>query len=197
MPRANSTNWSVGDPVTAARLQDLNLDIDELFANGDDRGRVQLAVSETPLCVDIAPFVFHVGSTIGVSAGETDLLLDDDATSYIEVNSGGTISVSTSGFDSQKAPLAIVVTSGGDITSISIKKADVIGGDLSGGIGGFLAVSDMVYDVNGLLQTFTADGLNYEITRNPDGSVAEVTDGSVTVTILRNSWGRVTGTSVA
>lgn len=32
MQRTNSTNWSVGDQVSAARLQDFNEDLDALFA---------------------------------------------------------------------------------------------------------------------------------------------------------------------
>ena len=41
MPRTNSTPWNIADPVEAARLNDFNEDIDNLYAEGDDRLKVK------------------------------------------------------------------------------------------------------------------------------------------------------------
>lgn len=197
MPRSNSQNWSVGNPVTAARLQDINLDLDELFANGDDRGRVQLAASETALAVDVAAFVYRVGSSFGLFAGTTDLMMADNATNYIEINSGGTVSVNQVGFDTQKARLATVVTSGGVITSINIMRADIIGGDLGGGAGGFEEITSITRDGRGQITEIVADGFTYTLTYNKDGTLASIDDSSTLVEINRDRGGRIISTTTS
>ena len=45
MSRKISTNWAIGDKITAERLQELNQELDNLYANGDDIGRVTPALS--------------------------------------------------------------------------------------------------------------------------------------------------------
>ncbi|HUX00311.1 MAG TPA: hypothetical protein VMY35_04960, partial [Phycisphaerae bacterium] len=48
--------------------------------------------------------------------------LTDNATNYVYVNSSGTIAHSTSAFPAECVPLAVVVTSGGDISSVTDKR---------------------------------------------------------------------------
>ena len=63
MPRKNSQNRSISDQITAARLQEINEDLDDIYTNGDDIGRVSLALSGTPLKVDIGAFPYQVHGT--------------------------------------------------------------------------------------------------------------------------------------
>ena len=77
MPRINSSDWSVNDPITAVRLQDFNEDIDDIYTLGTDRGRIRTAISGTPLMIDIAAFAWRVGSTSGQYAGATDIAVSD------------------------------------------------------------------------------------------------------------------------
>ena len=130
MPRTNSSNWSVNDQITAARLQDFNEDIDDIYTYGDDRGRIRSAVSGTALKIDIAAFAWRVGSTSGQYAGATDISVTNTATNYVEIDSTGTIQINTTGWTGANARLGTVTCSGGVITAISIWKVDVIGGSL-------------------------------------------------------------------
>lgn len=130
MPRINSQDWSVGDDVSAASLQDINDDLDDLYLYGDDRGRVVRAVSGTPLRYDVGAFSWRIGLATGTYAGSTDNVVGDNTTTYVEVDNTGTLSSNTTAFTAAKAPLAIIVTSGGVITSITIRKNDIFGGDL-------------------------------------------------------------------
>jgi hypothetical protein len=56
-----------------------------------------------------------------VAAGS--LTLADATTNYVEVNDAGTVSSNTSGFTSGQIALAVAVTSGGAITSVTDKRA--------------------------------------------------------------------------
>lgn len=130
MSRRNSSNWAVNDAITAARLHDLNEDLDDLYAYGSDRGRVWSAISGTALRIDIAAFAWRVGSTSGQYAGGTDIVVTNTATNYVEIDSTGTIAINTTGWTAANARLATVTCSGGVITAISIWKVDAIGGTL-------------------------------------------------------------------
>ena len=127
MPRKNSQNRSISDQITAARLQEINEDLDDIYTNGDDIGRVSLALSGTPLKVDIGAFPYQVHGTYWLYVWTTELSIPDDTTTYVNVNNTGTISLDA-GLDSDKALLAIVVTAGGVITSLVNYKASVFGG---------------------------------------------------------------------
>jgi hypothetical protein len=58
--------------------------------------------------------------------------MTDAATNYVMIDLTGTIQVSTSAWNADYTRLAIVVTSGGDITSITLWRNDVVGGTLGG-----------------------------------------------------------------
>lgn len=134
MPRANSSNWAVNDQITAARLQDLNEDLDDIYTLGADRGRVRTAVSGTALRIDIAAFAYRIGSVSGQYAGGTDIVVTNSATNYVEIDTTGTIQINTSTWESSGtyARLATVTCSGGVVTAISLWKPDVVGGSLGG-----------------------------------------------------------------
>lgn len=61
----------------------------------------------------------RVGNGAPVDVSADTLTLADDDTSYVEVNAAGTVSDNTSGFSAGSLPMATVVTSGGDISSIT------------------------------------------------------------------------------
>lgn len=131
MPRT-STNWSVNDQITAARLQTIDADLDDLYSYGSDRLRVRTAVSGTALKIDISAGAARVGTTPLQYAGATDISMTDNATNYVQIDAAGTIQLSTSAWTATYARLATVTTSGGAITAISIWKSDAVGGVLGG-----------------------------------------------------------------
>lgn len=130
MPRKNSITWSIADPITALRLNDFNEDLDDIYVNGDDRGRIQEAVSATALKIDIAAFSYRVWNISGLYAGGTDISVTDAATNYVEIDDTGTIQINTTGWTDANARLWKVTASGGTITAIEIWKPDVIGGQI-------------------------------------------------------------------
>jgi hypothetical protein len=183
MPRVNSQNAAVNDIVGPDVVNDINLDLDTLFSLGSDRGRVYAALSGSPLKVDIGSFSYRVGASSGIYAGATDVVVANNVTNYIEMNTAGSVSVNSSGWDGQKARLATVVTSAGVITSINIYKPDVIGGSL-GGTTGLQSVTSIVKDKFGRITQFLADGITYTLTYiGISFRIKSVTNGSVTVTI--------------
>lgn len=132
MPRKNSTTWNVGDNVAGSRLQAFNLDVDDLYSGGSDRGRIWMAASATALKIDIAAFAWRVGTVSGQYAGGTDITVTNTATNYVEIDSTGTIQINTSAFTVNNGRLGTVTCAGGVVTAISIWKPDVVGGALGG-----------------------------------------------------------------
>jgi len=57
---------------------------------------------------------------------------------------------------------------------------------------GFKNVSNLVYDLYWLLKSFTADGVNYNLTYNTDGQPTIITNGGNTYTINYNDEGVIT-----
>lgn len=129
MPRLNSQNWSAGDQATAARLQDFNEDIDDIYSNGDDRLRVREAASGTALRIDISAGSARVGTTNVLYAGGTDLVVTNAATNYVEIDSSGTIQINTTGWTDTYTRLGKVTCAGGVITAIEQWRSDATGGD--------------------------------------------------------------------
>ena len=80
--------------------------------------------------------------------------MTNNATNYVQIDSSGTIQVNTTAWNANYTRLAIVVTSGGDITSITLWRNDAIGGVM--GASGFKNISATTY-TKGLLTAFTAD----------------------------------------
>ncbi len=108
--------------------------IDIVVTGAIEAGRILIDdIRVADLAVDIAAFTANVGGTIINVSEVSELDLTDSATNYIEVSTAGTVSVNTSAFTADQANLAIVVTSGGAISSISVKRADVVGGQFSSG----------------------------------------------------------------
>ena len=127
MSRKISTNWAIGDKITAERLQELNQELDNLYANGDDIGRVTPALSWTALHVDIGGFPYSIHGNYWIYAWITDLAIADSSTKYIQINSSWVISQDNAR-DTDKGLIAVVVTAGGIITSITNYKSAFFGG---------------------------------------------------------------------
>lgn len=127
MSRKISTNWAIWDKITAERLQELNQELDNLYANGDDIGRVTPALSGTALHVDIGGFPYSVHGNYWIYAWVTDLAIADNSTKYIQINSSWVISQDNAR-DTDKGLIAIVVTSWWVIMSITNFKSAFFGG---------------------------------------------------------------------
>lgn len=128
MPRVNSQNRSVGDDITASALQDINEDLDDIYANGSDRLRVVEAVSWTALRIDIGAGAYYVWSTQGIYAGGTDIVVTNAATNYVMIDNAGTIQINTTWFTAGLGRLATVTCAGGAITNIVVWTDVVFGG---------------------------------------------------------------------
>lgn len=131
MGRKNSTTWAAGNPITAARLQNFNQDLDDLYQYGVDRMRIYRLTTDPALQVTIGGGVWRVGDQEGTYAGGT-VTVGATATTYIMIDNTGAIQTSTGGWNANHARLGVVVSSGGTITAITIHKIDAIGGSLAG-----------------------------------------------------------------
>lgn len=127
MPRVNSQTRSVWDDITATALQDINEDLDDIYANGSDRLRVYRAVSWTALRVDIGAGAYYVGSTQGIYAGSVDNVVVNAATNYVMIDNAGAISINQSWFTAGLGRLATVTCAGGAVTSIVVRTDVVFG----------------------------------------------------------------------
>lgn len=162
MPRLNSTNWSVADNVSSSRLQDFNQDLDDLYSNGSDRLKVY---ASTGLNVIIGAGTWRVGSAEWNYTGWT-VAMTDNATNYVMIDSTGVIQVSTSAWNSDYARLAVVVTSAGALSSITLWRNDVVGG----GLGGWASlIASGVYNTTATNATFTANAGTDVVTSNAHG----------------------------
>jgi len=124
--------------IVAEHIDDLHTRIDEeadrtddLYAEGTHRLRVYRLTGDPALQVRIGTGSYRVGSIDWLYAGGT-LTVSNNVTTYVMINSGGVIQTSTSAWDGQNARLALVVSSGGVITSITNYKSDSVGGDFGG-----------------------------------------------------------------
>ena len=126
MGRNISTDFATWDKLTPAKLQALNQELDNIYANGDDIGRVVNAISWLPLKVDIGACPYSIHGNYGIYAGVTDLAVANNSTKYIHLNSSWVITQDAT-IDINKALLAIVVTSWWAITSITNYKPIVFG----------------------------------------------------------------------
>jgi len=124
MPRSNSQDRSVNDTISSSALQDINEDIDDIYAEWSDRLRVVAAASAIALKVDIGTWSFQVWSAKWSYWWWTDISVTDDATNYIMIDSSGTIQQSTSARNNDYARLAVVTCVSGAITSIVSHKID-------------------------------------------------------------------------
>ena len=194
MPRINYINVSDSDQLTPQVMNSIGADMDVLFSQGSDRGRVYLAVSEIALKVDVGTFAYNISGVQGVSSGATNLAVANHATipvlSYVQVNSGGTIESVTDGWDDEQGRLAIVTAVAGAITSIVNYKADVVGGAMGGG-GGFDTLADPVYNKIGKLASVTLDEIEWTYSYDSNGIIKSRTNGSVTYNYVTDAYGRI------
>jgi len=128
MPRKNSQNRSPEDELQASRMQDINEDIDDIYANWDDRLKVFLAISGIALKIDIGAWNYVVGAIIWQYAWWIDISVTDSATNYVQIDGSWVIQINTTTWNSDYARLATVVCSWWVITSISDFRYDVVGG---------------------------------------------------------------------
>lgn len=159
MPRKNSTSWSVGNPVTSARLNQFNSDIDDLYSTWSDRLKAYQLAGDG-LLVRIGAGAYRVWSNEGIYAGGT-VTVADDTTTYIMFKNDGTIQTSTVTWVADYARICRAVASAWVVTLIQ-DKPDLLGG-LLGGSAGFSNITSTTY-TKGLLTAFTADAINYTIT---------------------------------
>lgn len=108
------------------------------------------------ITVDYAAGTIRNDNSI-VSVSASTLLLTDDATNYVEVNSAGTVSANTTGFTSGSLPLAEVVTASGDISSVTDRRAWL---DIEIGASGLTDADFVIREtpsgtINGVNTTFT------------------------------------------
>lgn len=118
MPRINSTTWSAGNPITAARLEDINEDLDNVYATWSDHFKVYRLTGDPALQVRIGPGTYRVGGTEWQYYGGT-LTVGTSVTTYIMIDSAGSIQTSTSAWNSQYTRLAVVVSGASTIISIT------------------------------------------------------------------------------
>lgn len=183
MPRKNSTAWSVGNWITAARLNAFNADIDDIYSTGSDRMKVYRLTTDPDFQVTIGAGNYRVGSAEWQYAGG-NVTVGASTTTYIMLNSAGSIVTSTSGWNWQNAKLAIVVSNASAITSITIWRNDLVGGEL--GAAGFQNITSTTYTWR-KLTAFTADGVNFTV--NYERWVLKsISNWSNTWTVTRNGW---------
>lgn len=131
MPRQNSTSWASWEAVAASRLNDFNEDIDDLYATGSDHLKVYHLAAQPALQVTIGPGTYRVWGTEWQYAGGT-LTVGASVTTYIMIDTTGTIQTSTSAWNSLYTRLAVVVSGASTITSITDWRNKVVGGVLWG-----------------------------------------------------------------
>lgn len=182
MPRKNSTSWTPGNPVTATRLNHINSDIDDLYANGSDRLKAYQLAGDG-LLVRIGAGAYRVGSNEGIYAGGT-VTVANNTTTYIMLKNDGTIQTSTSAWNPDYARICRAVASSGVVTLIQ-DKPDLLGG-LLGGSAGFSNITSTTY-TKWLLTAFTADAINYTLTYEKK-RLKTISNGTNTWTITYTNW---------
>lgn len=188
MPRINSTTWAAWNPVLAARLEDFNEDIDNLYATGSDHLKVYHLAAQPALQVTIGPGTYRVASVEGQYAGWT-LTVGVSVTTYIMISSAWVIQTSTSGWNGLYAKLAVVVSNATVITSITDWRNKVVGGELWAAW--FQNITSTTY-TKSQLTAFTADWVNYNLTYIKK-RLLTVTNWTNTWTATYTNW-RLTGT---
>lgn len=97
--------------VTAEMLEEYSEAIQPiLFGKVTDAGGLD---------IDVAAWSGEIAGIQVAYAGDTGVTLSDNNTNYVELGSDGVLYTNTTGFTFNRKRLAIVVTSGGDITSLT------------------------------------------------------------------------------
>lgn len=186
MPRNNSTTWNIADPITAARLNKTNDDLDDIYETWSDRLKVWALPG---LDVEIWAWNYRIGSSEGIFAGSIETLANN-VTSYISLTGAGLVDISTSGWNTNYLRLAKVITLAGVITSVENWRPDGVGWVLGGW--GFKNISSTVYTA-GKLTSFDGDGVTYTLTYTANGEIATITNGANTWTASYDSSWNFTG----
>jgi hypothetical protein len=181
MPRNNSTAWNIADPITAARLNQINADVDDLYSTGSDRLKVWALPG---LDVEIWAGNYRVGSAEGIFAGTTETLTNN-ATNYISLTGAGIIDISISWWNTNYLRLAKVITLSGVIISVENWRPDGVGWVLGGG--GFKNITSTTY-TNWQLTSFIWDGVSYTLTYTITGSLSIITNGANTWSVSYDSF---------
>lgn len=88
----------------------------------DDLRDFAVVQRTTTLVVDVYAGRLRSDNVVTVVSAQT-VTVADDATSYVEIDSAGAATSNTSGFTSGRIPLATVVSSGGNVTTVTDKRA--------------------------------------------------------------------------
>lgn len=130
--------------VTSAKLAGGAVLVDKLSDfRPTDGGMLNLAIAAGTVRND---------NIVNSYAGGTEALTDN-ATNYVEVSSGGTVSHNTSGFTAGKFPIAVVITASGVISSLTDKRAWALA--TSGERDNFIIREIPTGTINGINDTFT------------------------------------------
>src|SRR5690349_212021 len=76
----------------------------------------------TTLVVDVNAGRLRSDNVVTVVSAQT-VMVANNATSYVEIDSSGVATSNTSGFTSGRLPLAVVVSSGGNVTTVTDKRS--------------------------------------------------------------------------
>lgn len=153
----------------------------DLYDNGNDR----VFITWTGwLWIQITAWNVRVGSEEFEYNGWT-ATLNDNATNYVMLDGAWTIVIDTTWRDQQKAKIATIITSGGEITSLKRWKMDIIGGVLWWS-SWFKNISSCVYK-NWLLVSFIADGEAFTLTYQ-SWRLKTIVSGEKTYTMTYKGW---------
>jgi hypothetical protein len=150
---------------------------------------------------------FHYGAgrvRDGTTISDTvagSVALDDDDTSYIEVNpSNGTVSENTTGFTAASIPLYEVVTSSGAITTVTDKRSflhNTAVAPAAHDLGGASHTADSLADLNSKISDAVLTGKHlsineqsdsYTLVLGDDGKLIDMAKGTAqTLTVPKNS----------
>lgn len=149
-----------------------------------------LAVADaTGINVNVASGKFLSDQGVLISyAGASGYALTNNATNYLELDYLGTLSKNTTGFTTGRVPLAQVVTSGGDITSLLDKRPVLSGGKND-------AYSTLTYAATTDIDFSLAKNFKITLTGNVTFTFSNPTEGMVKrVRIVQDATGSRTVT---
>ncbi len=116
------------------------------------------------LAVDIGAFTANVGGTVVNYAGITHQTITASSTNYIMLSAGGSLVINTTGFLGVNAQVAEVVTDTNSITSIAMKRQEIVGGTFGGGTDLVRVESVDTDSLGGVKQVLVGNSLATEMT---------------------------------
>lgn len=183
-------NFDIGDTINlyiTKEIFDVIKDsIDDLYNNWNDRlfvkstGGLNIQVTEGNARIWTSELYYAWGTAT----------LTDNATNYVMLTGALAIDISTSWRDTKFAKLAVITTSGWEITSIQRRKMDTVWGVMSAAAW-FKNISNCVYNARGELTQFVADSVTYNLTYER-WALKTVSYGTATYTMTYSN-GRLVG----